>query len=336
MVGVGVEPLAREEQIRKLGEVVTCEIGTARILLLDRSEGRRSREERLDAVFGDHPPEGAGVGRPDRLSFVENRRAASEERRVHDVGMADCPAKVGGRPEHLAGMGVVDRLHAPAEGHSVSAVVADDALRQSGRPRRIEDVQRVRGSDWGARSGLGSRRGLAPVEVAAREELGPRFVPLENDAVLGTMARLLERAVEERLVLDDAVDLDAARAGEHDLRPRVVDSNRQLVRGEPAEDDGVDGAQASAREHGEDRLRHHRHVDDDRVAVPDPEPGQRSCQDGDLVAELGVGEDADRPRNRAVVDQRRLVRAAAVGVTVESVLARVQDAAAEPTVEGDL
>ena len=43
-----------------------------------------------------------GVGRADRLALVEDGRAAGEQRRVDDVGVADDPADVGGGPVHLA------------------------------------------------------------------------------------------------------------------------------------------------------------------------------------------------------------------------------------------
>ena len=188
-------------------------------------------------------------------------------------------------------------------------------------------------SDGDARSGLGVRSRLGPVEVAAGLELRRRLLALKDDAVVRSMRGLLEGTVEERLVFDDAVDLDAARPGQHDLRPRIVDANRELMCGEAAEDDRVDRAEPRTREHGEDRLRHHRHVDDDRVAHADTEPGERSRESGHLVPELGVREDSDRPRDRAVVDERRLVGTAAVGVTVDGVRARVQDAVGEPAVE---
>ena len=92
--------------------------------------------------------------------------------------------------------------------------------------------------------------------------------------MLGAVLRLVERAVEQGLVLDDAVDLDAARAREHDPRPRVVDPHRELVRRKATEHDRVDRAETGAGEHGEHGLRDHRHVDDDRVALADAEPAR--------------------------------------------------------------
>ena len=58
------------------------------------------------------------------------------------------------------------------------------------------------------------------------------------------MLRDLERRVQQRHVLDDPLDLDAARRGDHQDRPRVVDPRRQLAGREAAEDHRVDGADA--------------------------------------------------------------------------------------------
>ncbi len=50
----------------------------------------------------------------------------------------------------------------------------------------------------------------------------------------------------------------------------IVDPGGELVGGEAAEHHRVDGPDTGAGEHRHQRLGHHRHVDDDPVAVPDP------------------------------------------------------------------
>ena len=59
----------------------------------------------------------------------------------------------------------------------------------------------------------------------------------------------LDGLVEQRLVGDDPVDLDAARGGEDHLGPRVGDPAGQLGRGEAAEHDRVDRADPGAGQH---------------------------------------------------------------------------------------
>ena len=114
-----------------------------RIVAADGAEGGRRGEERRHVVLGDDAPEGAGVGRADRLALVEHARAAVQQRRVDDVGMADHPADVGGGPERLAGIDAVDRLHRPFQRDHVAAIVAHDAFRLAGRAGGVEDVERV-------------------------------------------------------------------------------------------------------------------------------------------------------------------------------------------------
>ena len=60
----------------------------------------------------------------------------------------------------------------------------------------------------------------------------------------------------------------AARVGADDQRRlRVVDAAGQAHAREAAEHHRVDGADARAGQHGESRLRNHRHVDDDPIAL---------------------------------------------------------------------
>ena len=82
---VWIASLPREEQRSELAEIVfgdQCSLG---VLLADGAERGRGREHAHDAMFGDHSPEGAGVGCSDRFALVEHRRAAMEERGIHDV-----------------------------------------------------------------------------------------------------------------------------------------------------------------------------------------------------------------------------------------------------------
>ena len=63
------------------------------------------------------------------------------------------------------------------------------------------------------------------------------------------------------------------------------------LRGKAAEDHRMDGADAGAGEHGEHRLRHHRHVDDDAVALA-RRPGSVSTAASATTSrlQLGIGE----------------------------------------------
>src|SRR3982750_2270937 len=91
---LGVEALAGEEQRAETREVVTTDELALGILLTDRAERGRRREQGADAGLFDHAPERACVRGSDRLAFVQDGRAAVEQRRVDRVRVAYRPADV--------------------------------------------------------------------------------------------------------------------------------------------------------------------------------------------------------------------------------------------------
>ena len=86
--------------------------------------------------------------------------------------------------------------------------------------------------------------------------------------------------------------LDPAAGGQDDLRLGVVDAGRQLLGGEAAEHHRMHGADARAGQHGDRRLRHHRHVEDDAVALLDPEVPQHAGEHLGLGQQPVVADDA--------------------------------------------
>jgi len=159
----------------------------------------------------DDPPEGAGIGRADRLALIHDRGAADQQRGVDDVGMANHPADIGGGPEYLVRLDPVDVAQRPVQGHRMAAIVADDTLRDPRRARGIKNVERVGRRNRYAFGGPGIGGEFVPIVVAARRHLGMAHRPLQDHAMLGLGLRLGDRSVEQRLVGNDPVDLDAAR-----------------------------------------------------------------------------------------------------------------------------
>ena len=90
------------------------------------------------------------------------------------------------------------------------AVVAHDAFRAARGAGGVQNVERrgCRHRDTGGRLRAADR--LAPVEVAVFGQRGRRHRPLIDDAVLGLVRRHLDGAIEQRLVFDHALHLDAA------------------------------------------------------------------------------------------------------------------------------
>jgi len=243
------------------------------------------------AVLGDHPPKCAGIRRADRLAFVQDRSTAVEERRVDDVAVPDHPADIRSSPPHLARLDAVEVFHRPFERDHVAAIVAHHALGAAGRSRRVEDVERVRGCDRHTvvdRAGVNKRvvAHRCPIMIAAGDERSFRLPPLQDEASIRLVLRQCDRFVEQRLVVHDAARLDAAARGQNHFRLGVIDTGREFARGEAAEYHGVDGADARAGEHCEHRLRHHRHVENDAIALADAEIAQHGGE------HLGLGHQA--------------------------------------------
>ena len=238
--------------------------------------------------------------------------------------MPDHPADVRRGPEDVPRRDPVDVRHGPGERHEIAGGRAHHPLRLAGRARGVEDVERVHPADRHAGRRCHARLRRVPLDVA-RPELGRALLALQHQHELGLVRRHLDRRVDERLVGDDPARLEAAGGGDHRLRPGIVDPDRELGRGEPAEHHRMDRPEPGAGEHRDERLGHHRHVDDDAVALRHPARRQRARQHCHPVAQLGVGQRGDRAGHRRVVDDRHPLAVTALDVTVDRVPAGVAD-----------
>ncbi len=332
--GVGVTALSGQEQRLELREVVLADVGTVRVLPLDGAERGGGGEQGGDAVLGDHPPERSRVRGTYRLALVEDGGVAVEQRSVDDVGVADHPSHVGGGPVHLSRLRVVDVAHAPGEGHGVAAVVPHHPLGNAGGAGGVEDVEGIGSGQRHPVGGGGTAHGLLPGQVAARYQGRFMLRTLQDHAPLRLVRRQVDGTVEQRLVVDHPVHLDPARGGHHHLGRGVVDAGGQFLGGEAPEHDRMHGADTGTGEHGDDRFRDHRHVHDHPVAPFHAEAVQRPGELRHPVPQLPVGEGGDRVGHRTVVDECRLVGPPSFDVAVEGVVAGVEGAAGEPSIEG--
>ena len=324
--------LAGKKQRAEFRQIVFADLRAGRIVLLDGAERRRRGEQSDDAMIGADAPERAGIGRADRLALVHDRRRAMKQRRIDDVAVPDHPADVGGAPPHLAGIDAVEIFHRPFERDQMPAIVAHHAFGDAGRARGVENVERIGGEHRHAidRFLLGVMAQLRPIVVAPGHHGGLALRPLQDDAAIGLVARERDRLVEQRLILHHAAGLDAAARRHHEFRLGVVDAGRELLRREAAEHHAVDRADARAGEHGDHRLRYHRHVKNDAVAFGDSEILQNGGKDFYFRQQFAIGEDALGIGDRRIVNERHLPAAAFGDVAVERVPAGVADRAGEP------
>src|SRR5713226_10148346 len=92
----------------------------------------------------------------------------------------------------------------------------------------------------------------------------------------------------------------------------------------------MNGADPGASEHRNHRLRYHRHVENDAIALLDPEIAQDRGEHLRLHLQAVIGDGALLPRQRGIVDDGRLLAAAAHDVAVDRVPAGVAHAVDEP------
>ncbi len=175
--------------------------------------------------------------------------------------------------------------------------------------------------------------GDVPVDVAGLLHRRLDLRPLLDDHHVGLVLGALQGAVDDRLVLHHPGRLDAARRRHHDLRAGVVDADRELVGGEPAEHHRVHRPEARAGQHRDHRLRDHRQVDHHPVTRSHSAGAQRTGEGRHPLQQLGVAEPGLGVRDGAVVDQRGPVAVPADHVAVERVEAGVQRRVGEPAVE---
>ena len=118
--------------------------------------------------------------------------------------------------------------------------------------------------------------------------------------------------------------------GDHEIRLAVVDASGKRVRREAAEYDGMDRADARARQHGVSGFRDHRQIDRHPVALLDAVSLQHVGEAAHIVVELAIG---DVPRfGLGVVrfPNDGGLLAALLQVPVDAVRGDVQRAVLEP------
>ena len=161
-------------------------------------------------------------------------------------------------------------------------------------------------------------------------QVGGQFRALVDDAMGRLVLRQIDGPVEKRLVGDGAPRLQPAGGREDDLGLCIVDAGGEFCGGKPAEDHGMDRADTRAGKHGKDRLRDHRHVDDDPVAFHNAQILKDGGKGRDLFFELIVGVMLDRAGHGAVVDHRILIASTTRDVAVNGVVTGVADPVGEP------
>ena len=123
-----------------------------------------------------------------------------------------------------------------------------------------------------------------PVVIAPLDQLRDLLFALVDHAELRLVRRLINRAVQQGFVMHGTARFDPAGRGDDAFGFRIVDPHGQFMRRKATEHDRVDRAQTGTGQHRLKRLGHHRHVDNDAVALFDALGPQRTGQIGHAVA----------------------------------------------------
>ena len=138
---------------------------------------------------------------------------------------------------------------------------------------------------------------------------------------------------DDRDVFDATRRLNTAGGRHHNLWCAVVDAAGKLPGGKAAEDADMYGAEASGRQHRDQSLRDHRHVDHDPISFAHTLVAQSACEHGYTLKELLVRDRLLFAEYRGVINDRGLIPAAVLHVTVHGVVAHVQFGAGKPLIE---
>ncbi|MDR6098176.1 hypothetical protein QE454_001795 [Microbacterium sp. SORGH_AS454] len=173
-----------------------------------------------------------------------------------------------------------------------------------------------------------------PPEIAALGPVDLVAAPLDHEHVLDRLLLTGAVAVGEGQVDRGLQGRHLSLApspvgGDDELGARVVDARAQAVGREPAEDDGVHGADSRDGEHRGDGLGDHREVQRDAVPSLDTELGEDVRQALHLVGQLGVG-DVALVAGLSLPAQSDAIAVARFDVPVEAVVRDVELTVGEP------
>ena len=111
-----------------------------------RANGRRCGVENRHLVALDHLPEAARI-RKRRDAFKNDLGGASSERAVSHIGMACDPADIGRAPKNVCGSQVKRPIHCELGPQQVAPGAVLHAFGFARRARRVQNKQRVFGTD---------------------------------------------------------------------------------------------------------------------------------------------------------------------------------------------
>ena len=172
-----------------------------------------------------------------------------------------------------------------------------------------------------------------PRHIAALNQLGHFLLALKDHAEFGLVGRHVDGGIQKRLVMHHAARLDPAAGRDDGLRRAVINPHGQFIRRKAAEHHRMDGAKPGAGQHRLHGFRHHRHIDDNAVALRHALGAQSARKRGHTGLQLGIGDRMLAAGHRAVVDDRHLIAATGLDMAVDRIPAGVNHGIGEPFIQ---
>ena len=299
------------------------------IALSHQRPQRRGRGiEDVDLVLVHHLPEAAGVGISGH-ALEHQGDGAVTERAVNDVGMSRYPAHIGGAPIDLAVLVVEYIFVGQGRIQQVAAGGVQHPFGLAGRAGGIEDEQRVFGvHDLGRAVVRGLFYLLVIPDIASFSPGHRRAGALDHYHAVYIRA-LSQGLVGVGLERRGAAATHGLVCGDDHPAVGIQDAVFERFRGEAAEHNRVNGANAGAGQHSHGRLGDHRHVDGDAIALAHAPGLEDIGAAAYLPVQFPVGDLPVYGRIIAFPDNGDLI-AAGWQVPVQAVVSNVQLRAAEP------
>ena len=304
------------------------------VVLLQHADGGGRREHRSHVVLLAQCPPDARV-RIGRQPFVQQRGATTDQRAVHIVGMTDSPADIRGGKHHLARLAVEYRLHRLRHRHGIATDITLHALRLAGGAGGVQQVARFacfqplhRHIDF---PDLRTQRGV--LHITARHAWFGCIQPTRHDQHMRwRRSRFGAGGVDHRLVRNQLATAHAGIGGDEQPGLRIVDAQRQVVRGEATEHHRMHRTDARAGQHREHGFGHVRHVDHHTVTVTDAEVLEHGSEVVHFPIQLAIGDLAGAAGLGGNGNQRELVGALGQ-MAVDGVVAEIGFTADKPAPE---
>ena len=299
-------------------------------------DGRGSRVEDRDLMTLDHVPIATIVGI--HGGRLEHECAQTiQQRTVDNVGMPGDPSSIGNTGIHIALL-QIERCGGGVHGiQTVSSGGMDQTLGLAGRARRVQNEQTVFGIHP-----LAGAVGTLPLDELIDQHIARGVHLHAAAAVMGKHKQLLDNvragtALDGRVAnLLEGEGPAAALAtvgGDDPLGLAGLDPIGNGVGTETGENDGMDGTDASAGQHGHGQLGDHGHVQGDDIALADALILEGVGNLAHLGQEFAEGDAADVGGLISLPDDGHLI-GPAIGtggaVPIDGVVAGIDLAVEEP------